>query len=378
MKIVHIIQFFEDNFGWQENILPQYHSTLNNQVIIITSDKKRVYKGLKINIKQQRIYNIKKVKIIRLPVYLQVKNNFVIFKNLYQILCKEQPDIIFHHEIAKPSLWVCIKYKKKYKNVKILTDSHGDFYNTAKTFLSKHIYHNIWAIILKYWIKYIDIIYAVAPSCVYFLRNKYLINNNKVKYLQLGIDTQKLKYDEKSRSLIRNKYHLLENDFVILTSGKIGPDKKVEVLLQFMKLNDSPNIKLLIVGNVQNKYKKYLDSIYKNDNRVKYCGWIEFNDIYKFYSAADIGIYPGGQSVLWQASIGCNLPIIVYYGKDKEYLIDKGCGLFFFSYNPKELNQIVNIIINNPSLLVKLRKRCKKITNDFLSYEKIAKKSITF
>jgi glycosyltransferase involved in cell wall biosynthesis len=53
---------------------------------------------------------------------------------------------------------------------------------------------------------------------------------------------------------------------------------------------------------------------------IIYVGWVKPGEIYQYYMASDVAVYPGGQSVLWQQAIACGLPLICKYWYGCEYL----------------------------------------------------------
>jgi hypothetical protein len=47
MKIIHICQYYNDGFGYQENLLPRYQAKLGHDVMVITSDRMSYFSGKK-------------------------------------------------------------------------------------------------------------------------------------------------------------------------------------------------------------------------------------------------------------------------------------------------------------------------------------------
>lgn len=48
MKIVHICQYYNDGYGYQENLLPRYQKKLGYDVKVITSDRMSYFAGEKV------------------------------------------------------------------------------------------------------------------------------------------------------------------------------------------------------------------------------------------------------------------------------------------------------------------------------------------
>lgn len=97
MKIVNIslCGVFTDGMSYQDNLLPKYQHLIGNDVTIITNQftrdsNGRIVKELKNN------YFYDGVKIIRLELKRgsSVESKFKTYKNLYQSIEAENPDIL--------------------------------------------------------------------------------------------------------------------------------------------------------------------------------------------------------------------------------------------------------------------------------------------
>jgi 1,2-diacylglycerol 3-alpha-glucosyltransferase len=71
-------------------------------------------------------------------------------------------------------------------------------------------------------IGYISKMYVLAPGCWDFAKEMYCVPDNKLEYLYLGADVDRIMYNKISRiSLrIREKMNLKCDDFVFITGGE--------------------------------------------------------------------------------------------------------------------------------------------------------------
>lgn len=125
-----------------------------------------------------------------------------------------------------------------------------------------------------------------------------------------------------SRENIRSSFGFTNDDYVVLYCGRILEVKGVrELLLAINEIEDS-HIKLLIIGNVDfalNTSTPYMEEIKKlvekAGERVKFTGYIQNAELYKYYQASDIQVIPS----LWEEAAGLvaiegmlsKLPLIV-------------------------------------------------------------------
>ena len=108
----------------------------------------------------------------------------------------------------------------------------------------------------------------------------------------------------------------------MLYCGRILEVKGVRELLTAIKEIENPNIKLLMIGNVdfalntQTPYLKEVQELVEaSGERVKFTGYIKNEELYQYYQTADIQVVPS----LWEEAAGLvaiegmlsGLPLIV-------------------------------------------------------------------
>lgn len=107
-------------------------------------------------------------------------------------------------------------------------DNHADFSNSATNWLSKYILHGlIWRKCAYLIEPYTEKFYGVLPSRVDFLRGVYKLPEEKIELLLMGVDDEKLvKLQNKDvRKEIREKHNIQQEDFLIITGGKVDNAK---------------------------------------------------------------------------------------------------------------------------------------------------------
>lgn len=124
-------------------------------------------------------------------------------------------------------------------------------------------------------------------------KEKYKFDRN-VHIIPTGIEIEK--FDRKNANyndlkLLREKYNINKNDFIILFVGRLGEEKSVDLLIDvqcdLVKINK--NCKLLLVGDGpdSDNYKKMVKR-YKLENNVIFTGKVALDEVHKFYQLATI------------------------------------------------------------------------------------------
>lgn len=375
---MHICNYYNEGYSYRENILPIYQQRFGHEVIMVTSDRR----SFRTEDSTSRVVSTgyscdRGTSVLRLPAINEFKGRFVFFKDLKKTLEEQKPDYVFHHGLPAPSVITCALYKKRNPLSFLAVDNHADYHNSGKSTLYRFFYYRtFWRNILKFYSKYVDIFYSVTPNSMIFGENELGVPKAKHKLLYLGADIFQYKYSLEWREKIRNQLNIAHDDFIITTAGKITNGKRVDIIIQAMNELKIDNIKLLIIGPIDTKYAEYLDHCVYDITKIHKLGWVDSSVIYKYYSAADIAIFPGSQSVLWQQAISCELPIIIRHTPEVEYMISMNNGLFLFSDSYIELATIIDKLYKDVTLRNQFSKNAKKLRDDVLSYEVSAKQTI--
>ncbi|MGC9797290.1 glycosyltransferase family 4 protein [Fervidobacterium riparium] len=373
MKIVHISQYYNDGYGYQENILPYYQALLGHEVVHITSDRMSAFVPLDKRIVGVKNYIDNNVKIIRLPTKGEFKGRFVLFKGLYETLKEERPDYIFHHGLTSPSLFTAAKYKRNYGTF-LAVDNHSDINISGRNIFWRIGYYEfLWKSLLKGLYKDINVIFGVTPlRCEFPV--KYLgAPENKVRLLPIGLDLRNIPPD--SKSALRQKYGFKDEDVLIITGGKITPEKKMSNILKAFNMlcEELSNIKLLIIGKILDKE---VENLARLNNNIIYMGWKNRKETLEILKMSDIAIWNTQHTTLIEDALAAgNILILRYYGSTAHFIDNN--GMYLFSNSVKEIYDKIKIIVQNKGLMQKMSEETQKMIN-ILSYENIAKESIEY
>lgn len=376
MKILHLFQYYDDEMGYHDVLLPKYQAKLNNDVIVVASNLKHYYPNIADNYKKRKVnkstYYSDRVKVIRLPIVFELKNRWVIFRNLLNTLIIEKPDIILHHGGWRPSLEICVFYKRKYNMMcKLFVDFHCDFNNTGKNRIYYLFYHKL---ISRYRFqsiqKYIQMFFYISPTVKTFIRSVYRIPSEKVKDLWLGCDVDKYKKIGKVElDNLRNDLGIKQDDLVLVTSGKLRKEKKIDLIIRAFEKVDSNRVKLVIIGDGDITLVSQLKNMSFNKN-IFFVGWVPDSVIPCYFLLASIGIWLT-QTVMIQYSFAAGLAVILKYFPGCDYLIQDN-GIVVDSLDEVNLANAIQQYVLNPKLLSMHRRKSMELCSNIFSYDKIA------
>lgn len=384
MKIMHccLANFYIDNYGYQENILPKMHKLQGHEVSILASTETYI-DNKKLGYVEPSSYNTEYgIPISRIPYrkFLphSVMKKLRIYSGITNALNTFNPDIIFIHDSQFISIVEIVDYVKNNPKTKIFIDGHTDYINSARNWISRNILH---ALIYKWCAKKVEPytvkFYGVLPARVEFFKSMYGIAADKVELLEMGLDDSVVDFSKKEeiRSKIRKRLKINDDDFVIITGGKIDKRKNIHVLMQAVNELNLSNVKLIIFGspndNMKSEFEKQL-----NDKHIKHVGWIKAEESNDYIMASDLGVFPGTHSVLWEQSVGLGLPCVFRKWEGIQHVDLGGNCIFVNSGNIDEIKKTIMSIYNSSELYSNMLKVSVEKGISKFSYYKIAKKAI--
>lgn len=381
MKVCHICLCgpVTDNFSYQENLLSKYHAKLGMDVSMIASPYYYTKEGTIDKLDKREYVNDDGVKVYRLEIKKgDIFSKFKRYINLYETISRINPDILFVHGCQFVDINKIIQYKRKSKKVRIYVDNHADFSNSATNFFSRYILHGIvWSRWAKRIYKHAEKFYGVTPGRVKFLKEVYGLKEDKLDLLLMGADTEEVEeaLNSNARKEIRDRYGIRDEDFLIMTGGKIDYAKKQTLLLMEAVLGIG-NAKLIVFGSVEDGLKEEVNN--RSQGNVQYIGWIDAKDSYKYFSAADLVVFPGRHSVFWEQVLGLGIPMIVKGWEGNEHVDVGGNCLILEEDSVEEIRTKLNLVLKDKTLYEKMKKVAKEKGMVEFSYLEIAKKSIGF
>lgn len=380
MKVVHLCLGgpYTDGYGYQENLLPKAMQRQNTENTIITLMSSYDHKFDNF-VSPVEYINTFGCKIIRLPKNKGHIKNFFMFYDVYDILLIEQPDMIFVHGIQTLSALQAVKYKKKVNSDCILVcDNHADYYNSP---LKKDIIHRLFYYIrklaVKYCVKYYSHIYGVTPWRCEYLTDYYDIPPERIELLVMGADDEMIDFKRRNeiRKKIREKHKINENDFLIISGGKIDSKKNIHLLAEAVNEINNDRVKLIAFGN-PNQAMSYLLNDYQDNERIKFIGSIPAEETYHYFLASDLIAFPGTHSVMWEQAVACKTPCLFKEWEGMKHVDIGGNCLFLKNDSENEIRETLNKIINDKDFYLKMKEAAQSDKADVFLYSNIAKRLI--
>ena len=382
MIIVHIAPNAPFNEGWsyQENLLPKYQQKMGHDVTLITTNTMH-QAGKKVTTDCCDIKLQNGVRLIRRPVSRPTKRFSLFpsgsFMDVYDLLIQIRPDYVFFHGLVSVTIRQVVKYKKTINpQCVIVQDNHQDFIIGMSTdgFRNKLI-RFYYRRLVQSTIDSVSIVYGVTPWRKQYAIDYFGVPDSKTDVLLMGADDEEMDmvHRNEHRHNIRSSYGIKEDEFVIVSGGKIEDNKNIETLME--ACGQLANVRLLLFGSVDKKIESIFYQLLESYSNIVYVGWIEAKDCYKYFYAADLVCFPGRHSVLWEQACASKVPCLIKHFPGMEHVNVGGNTLLIDCISTESLSDCIASLHFTNKYKKMLSIARSNLTDVFL-YSEIAKKSL--
>jgi glycosyltransferase involved in cell wall biosynthesis len=161
--------------------------------------------------------------------------------------------------------------------------------------------------------------HVFSNKFVDLLNLKRLLPENRVTYVAPGIIPSEFSFDENARKELRRNWNV-EDDPVIFSAAMFRPDVKTKGLTWVIRAcgelyRRGQNFRLVIAGDGREREKLQQMADEHVAGRVLFLGKIPRKDMYCYYSAADVFVFPGIRESLGMVFLeaqSCGLPVVAF------------------------------------------------------------------
>jgi glycosyltransferase involved in cell wall biosynthesis len=300
--------------------------------------------------------------------------------DITKFIKEERPDIIHCQPLDSPLSLFFIAWKSFFR-YKILGSMMTQLNLVFSPWgMKKKLLFSLSKILVTAYVgKRSDIVFAKNGELAKLLSRSYALPHNKFSIIPLGSDSELFKFDPEARVQVRKKLGLSKTDVVLVYSGKVDSSKGLDVFINALApiaiRNDK--VKLLIIGKGDLSFIEYLKrliSTLKIEKTVIFHPWINQTLIPSFYSASDIGVWPGLSSISIVDAASTGLPLIIAKCPVETFAIENGNGFAFEIGNEQELRRCIEILIHDETLRKEMGRKSRLLVEQNLNWASIAQR----
>jgi glycosyltransferase involved in cell wall biosynthesis len=218
-----------------------------------------------------------------------------------------------------------------------------------------------------------DLVNVCTPAARAFLERHFPRSRGKTEFVPLGADPDFFSYrGDEVRRRERERLGVPENGRLLITSGKLLPHKRHDLLLRdFFALRAEVPLTLLILGagspSLEAALRSRAGASSRPDRRVLFEPFASRQRLPDYYSAADLGVWTTATISIVEA-LACELPLVLPVSESTDHLLD-GNGV---SYSANGFGRAVEPILADPAGLAAMRRRGAELFRERYDYRAIA------
>ena len=207
---------------------------------------------------------------------------------------------------------------------------------------------------------------------------KRLLPIDRLSYVAPGIDPEDFSFDPYGRKELRRSWGV-GNDPVVLSAAMFRPGVKTEGISWVIRacgslVRQGSSLFLVIAGDGKEKATLKHLAAEELSGRVRFVGKVPRKDMYRFYSAGDIFVFPGFRESLGMVFLeaqSCGLPIVAFAnGGIPEVVHDKNTGFLVPLDAFDTFVQTIGQLLNENDLCKKMGKAARTYVRDMHDLEK--------
>lgn len=304
--------------------------------------------------------------------YPDARMNKLFYNRFYEDIMDWKPDIV--HSQTEFTMFIQAKKIAKDLDIPLLHTYHTVYEDYTHYFsLNKKIGKELAKQFTKQIIKTTDGV-VVPTNKIYNLLTEYNIRED-IYVAPTGINVQKL--SECDDFDIRSGYKIPEDKHIVLFLGRIGKEKNITEILQYLENIDRDDIVFIIAG--AGPFLSELKDICSNSkirDRLIFTGMIDSSKVGNFYSNADVFVSASTsetQGLTFIESMACSTPIICRHDDCLDGVLIEGKTGFGYD-TEEEFIDYLNQILDNEKLRDKMGKNCKQLVDENYTEDSFANK----
>lgn len=362
MRIVHLIDYFQSEFTYQEVCLAQEQRKLGHDVHVITSDRyspmlfgKQVSTAWQKRIQGVGYFSEAGIPVHRMPIKFEYATRPWLSGFLAKIV-ELQPQVIHMHNTVNFTafrLALAIAQGKFPFAPTVLYDEH--IYAEVSQHYLRRLYPLVRRMIAPSIQNSATAIIAVSEATKRFMIKNFGFRENNISVIKLGVDVNVFSPNQQARTQTRARLGLQDHHIVCISTGRFEPRKQLDLLLYALaKLKAKhPQAKLLLVGHSGQEYTAVLESLIETLNLAEQVIWhpsVPPAELANFFNAADMAIWPAGHSISFLEAMACALPLIVADTDKTREEVSFGNGLTFAPGAAEDLAAQIDRLLSDQKL----------------------------
>lgn len=383
LRIAHVVDFYMDGFGYQENLLPKWHARHGHDSHVVTSDRyvnNGHYEDTFGAVLGDRIvgpgiverdgYSVHRLRSVcewRTRIWL---------RGLRRKISDIQPDVIMAHSTTSPTAFRLARIAKS-MGIPLVIDSHMVFSVADNSPVGRGFYRGLKWLTALLLTPHVTRYYGVAQECCDFLVQAQGVPPAKVNLLPLGVDGEIFQPDAAGGAEVRKALGLAKSDLLVLQTGKMTRDKGPDYLARAIApiMVDYPEVHVLFLGSGDREYANEVRSSLLDSNVADRAHWLPLvpvEQLSSYFSAADVTVFPRASSLSSLEAAGCGSAVVMTDLPAGQWRAESGVGVTFETDNVNSLREVLERLLLDGEMREHLAARALESIQQNYSYDAVA------
>lgn len=320
MRIIHAIDYFHTDVGYQEYFLALEQAREGHQVRVVTSTARHhtVATAGPDEVTGATELEEAGVEVVRLPAR-QLGHDRAWIPALASAISAFGPDAIHCHGPFSPTT-LTSSWAASRAQAPVLVDNHMQRFIApgALTPAGRAFYMTFRQTAARYLRRHVADWIAIGPHEAEFLAERMGLQPDEVGLIPLGFDPSTFHFDAAARQRLRS-LRGWSSDTVVAVTGKLHPRKRVDVVAAACAraARRGAAIRLVLAGDIDPDHLRQTieaSGPLARDDRLTVLPMLPKSDLADLYLAADVVVFPRLPSISIYEAIGTGAKVVV--GKD--------------------------------------------------------------
>ena len=261
--------------------------------------------------------------------------------------------------------------------MQLVADNHCDYVNSLHSPITRILHKTFFRYyVVNKLIPHVKLFYGVTPSRCTFLKEVYGVPDDRIKLLVMGADDRSMRLEKRLqlRKEVRGRYGIKDDDFLIVTGGKIDRLKNIHILANAVNSIQNEHVKLLVFGKINEDMQPIFDA--EDSQRIIRIGWVNSDKVYELFYAADLIVFPGLHSVLWEQAVASKTPCAFSKMKGFEHVNINGNCILMEGKDSLFYQNMISELLESPQSYLALKDSCEDPQIEAFYYSNIARQVI--
>jgi len=360
MRIVQICQWYIPELGYQEYSLAETWTRMGHEVLSIAGTQmfpRGAYPAGELAERRRKVPSGRSEEsgtdVWRLPS-LELRVRSLLSHRLESVVLDFEPETVLVHGVTSPNAVRMARLARKSQHpFRLVCDDHLIGSNMQVGVAGKLFYNAFRRFVTSRLIRSVDMFAPISQETREILAEYCGIPQEMTTVVPLGVNLRRFQRNENERQAVRKQLDIEPDEVLLIYAGKLNPSKQTAVLIDaaLSALKGHPDVRVLVIGSGESKYVEDQKHRVREAGLERRVNWMPLQpnaDLPRYFSAADVGIWPGTESMAVLEAAASELPVVCMGSPYYRERFGDGAALLFEGFD--DMARQIERLVSDPEL----------------------------